>query len=134
MRSPRRRATCCCSITPGSPCRRRWRWRAGPDRSCARTWPGRQPTTWWRFLWRRTAGARVTILYVLIPLALVLAAIGVWAFFWAVNTGQFEDLDAASVSPLEDDLPELGSPRAVKLPAPGPSAPGGPPSGSPSSP
>lgn len=71
----------------------------------------------------------MTILYVLVPLGLVLCLVAVWAFFWAVNTGQFEELDAASVSPLEDDLrppPERDDPG---FPAPAPSAPGGPPTG-----
>jgi cbb3-type cytochrome oxidase maturation protein len=71
----------------------------------------------------------MTILYVLVPLGLVLCLVAVWAFFWAVNTGQFEELDAASVSPLEDDLrppPEHDDPG---FPAPAPSAPGGPPTG-----
>lgn len=67
----------------------------------------------------------MTILYVLVPLGLALGLLAVWAFFWAVNTGQFEDLEVASVSPLEDDLAS---------PVPAPSAPGAPPSGSPSSP
>ena len=31
----------------------------------------------------------MTILYVLVPLGLVLCLVAVWAFFWAVNTGQF---------------------------------------------
>jgi cbb3-type cytochrome oxidase maturation protein len=62
----------------------------------------------------------MTILYALVPMALVLCLLAVWAFFWAVNTGQFEDLDSAAVSPLEDDL---------GAPSPGPSAPGAPPNG-----
>lgn len=45
----------------------------------------------------------MTILWVLIPLGLVLCLISVWAFFWAVNTGQFDDLDQPGQSPLEDD-------------------------------
>ena len=69
----------------------------------------------------------MTILYVLVPLGLVLCLIAVWAFFWAVNTGQFEELDAASVSPLEDDL-HLGPGRdGPDSPAPAPSARGAPP-------
>jgi cbb3-type cytochrome oxidase maturation protein len=67
----------------------------------------------------------MTILYVLVPLGLALCGLAVWAFFWAVNAGQFEELDAAAISPLEDDL---------ALPVPPPSVPGAPPSGSPSSP
>ena len=46
----------------------------------------------------------MTILYVLVPLGLGLSALAVWAFFWAVNAGQFDNLDAAAESPLEEDL------------------------------
>jgi cbb3-type cytochrome oxidase maturation protein len=34
----------------------------------------------------------MNILYLLIPLGLVMVAIMVWAFFWAVKRGQFDDL------------------------------------------
>ncbi|MBL8199702.1 MAG: cbb3-type cytochrome oxidase assembly protein CcoS [Chromatiales bacterium] len=70
----------------------------------------------------------MTILYVLVPLGLVLCLVAVWAFFWAVNTGQFEELDAASVSPLEDDLRPRSGHDDPDFPVPAPSAPGGPPS------
>jgi cbb3-type cytochrome oxidase maturation protein len=45
----------------------------------------------------------VSILYILIPLGLVLVAIGVWAFFWAVGAGQFDDLDTPGWSVLGDE-------------------------------
>jgi cbb3-type cytochrome oxidase maturation protein len=45
----------------------------------------------------------VNILLVLIPLSLVLVAAGIWAFFWAVNNGQFDDLDTPRLEPLLDD-------------------------------
>lgn len=45
------------------------------------------------------------ILFVLIPLGLVLAAGAVAAFFWAVNDGQFDDLDAISAWVPEEDSP-----------------------------
>jgi cbb3-type cytochrome oxidase maturation protein len=45
----------------------------------------------------------MTILYMLIPLSLVLVAGAVWAFFWAVDSGQFDDLDEAAHSVLADD-------------------------------
>lgn len=45
----------------------------------------------------------MSILFVLIPLALVLVAFGLWAFFWAVGDGQFDDLDSPGWSVLEDD-------------------------------
>jgi cbb3-type cytochrome oxidase maturation protein len=43
------------------------------------------------------------ILFTLVPLGLVLCLLAVWAFFWAVNTGQFDNLDTAAEAPLEDD-------------------------------
>jgi cbb3-type cytochrome oxidase maturation protein len=42
-------------------------------------------------------------IYMLIPLSLVLIGAGVWAFFWAVNSGQFDDLDAPGKEILEED-------------------------------
>jgi cbb3-type cytochrome oxidase maturation protein len=45
----------------------------------------------------------MSILYVLIPLGLVLVAFGAWAFFWAVGSGQFDDLDSPGWSVLVDD-------------------------------
>lgn len=44
----------------------------------------------------------MSILYVLIPLGLVLVIIGIWAFFWAVGSGQFDDLDTPGWSVLID--------------------------------
>ena len=44
-----------------------------------------------------------SIVYVLIPLGLVLVGIGLWAFFWAVGSGQFDDLDSPGWSVLSDD-------------------------------
>jgi cbb3-type cytochrome oxidase maturation protein len=42
-------------------------------------------------------------IYLLIPLSIILAGVAVWAFFWAVDKGQFEDLDAHASSILEDE-------------------------------
>ncbi len=52
----------------------------------------------------------MNIILLLIPLSLVLLALGVWAFFWAVNHSQFDDLDTPGLSPLADDslLPQDG--------------------------
>ena len=44
----------------------------------------------------------MNILFVLIPLGLVLVAFGLWAFFWAVGSGQFDDLDSPGWSVLAD--------------------------------
>lgn len=45
----------------------------------------------------------MTILYLLIPLGLILVAIAVWAFFWAVSSGQFDDLSSPAWSVVMDD-------------------------------
>jgi cbb3-type cytochrome oxidase maturation protein len=43
------------------------------------------------------------ILYFMVPLGLVLVGVGLWAFFWAVGSGQFDDLDSPGWSVLNDD-------------------------------
>ena len=43
------------------------------------------------------------ILYLMIPLGLVLVGAGLWAFFWAVGSGQFDDLDSPGWSVLDDE-------------------------------
>ena len=45
----------------------------------------------------------MNIVFLLIPLGLVLMAAAVAALFWAVNTGQYDDLEDASRPVLEPD-------------------------------
>ena len=45
----------------------------------------------------------MNIIFVLIPVGLVLLLIAIGAFFWAVRTGQFDDLDTPAVRILSDD-------------------------------
>jgi cbb3-type cytochrome oxidase maturation protein len=45
----------------------------------------------------------VSVLYVLIPLGLVLLGLAVWAFFWAVGSGQFDDMDTPAWRVVMDD-------------------------------
>jgi cbb3-type cytochrome oxidase maturation protein len=45
----------------------------------------------------------MSILYLLIPLGLVTLAAALWAFFWAVRSGQFDDLETPAVQILLDD-------------------------------
>ena len=45
----------------------------------------------------------MSILYFLIPLALVILGAAVWAFFWAVGSGQFDDLDTPAMRVVLDD-------------------------------
>ena len=44
-------------------------------------------------------------IFVLLPLALLVAAIAVGFFIWAAKTGQFDDLDTPAVRMLFDDPP-----------------------------
>ena len=48
------------------------------------------------------------IVYLLIPLSIVLASIALWAFIWAVRSGQFEDTCTPSMRLLleEDRSPK----------------------------
>ena len=55
----------------------------------------------------------MSIVYLLIPLGLVLVGAGLWAFFWAVGNGQFDDLDSPGWSILEDDQAPPVSPSAA---------------------
>jgi cbb3-type cytochrome oxidase maturation protein len=50
----------------------------------------------------------MSIVFVLIPVSLVLVGFGVWAFFWAIRTGQFDELDSAAWEILVDDPAETG--------------------------
>lgn len=43
------------------------------------------------------------ILYLLIPLTLILVGIAIWAFIWAVKSGQFDDLEGPAHRILMDD-------------------------------
>jgi cbb3-type cytochrome oxidase maturation protein len=52
----------------------------------------------------------LSILYFLIPLGLALLVLSVWAFFWAVRAGQFDDLESPGIDILlDDDRPPGGS-------------------------
>ena len=45
------------------------------------------------------------VLYLLIPLSLVFVALAVGVFFWAVKSGQFEDMEGPAHRILFDDEP-----------------------------
>ncbi len=52
------------------------------------------------------------ILYLLIPMALGVIGVALWAFLWAVRTGQFDDLEGPAHRILMDDddprIPQYG--------------------------
>lgn len=52
--------------------------------------------------------------FVLLPLALLIAAIAAGFFIWAAKTGQFDDLETPPVRMLFDDVePEVARPPAA---------------------
>lgn len=51
--------------------------------------------------------------YLLIPLGLVLMAVATAVLFWAVNSGQFDDLEEAGRSILESDDTPRADPDAA---------------------
>ncbi|MCH1930985.1 cbb3-type cytochrome oxidase assembly protein CcoS [Shewanella sp. A25] len=61
----------------------------------------------------------MSIIYVLIPIAMIFVMIAVAVFFWAVKSEQFDDLDRQSVSILFDEEPK--KPTSSDTPSPNPS-------------
>jgi cbb3-type cytochrome oxidase maturation protein len=54
----------------------------------------------------------MSMLYILIPLAVMLLAVAVWALVWAIRTGQFDDLESHAWSVvLDDDQRPPGEPE-----------------------
>ena len=45
----------------------------------------------------------MSIIYILIPVAIIFTALGIYLFFWAVKTDQFNDLEKEGMSILFDD-------------------------------
>lgn len=61
----------------------------------------------------------MSVVYIALPIALLLALAGVIAFVWAVRSGQMDDLETPGLRILGDDddpspLPESGSRSKVK--------------------
>ena len=55
----------------------------------------------------------MSVLYLVVPLALLVVGIAVWAFVWAAGRGQFDDLDTPAVRMLRDDGDAGGAPTAA---------------------
>ena len=55
----------------------------------------------------------MNILLVLIPLSLLLVGAALYAFFWAVDNDQFEDMETPALDILVDDLPAPVAPPAA---------------------
>jgi len=57
------------------------------------------------------------ILYLLIPLAVLIAGVIAWAFLWSIRSGQFDDLEGPAHRILRDE-DESPKPAAAKPPNP----------------
>jgi cbb3-type cytochrome oxidase maturation protein len=55
----------------------------------------------------------VEVIFVLLPLALLIAAIAVAFFIWASMSGQFDDLDTPAVRMLFDEEPGVQGPSGT---------------------
>jgi cbb3-type cytochrome oxidase maturation protein len=45
----------------------------------------------------------MSVMYVVLPLAVLFAGGAVWAFIWAVRSGQYDDVQTPAVRMLRDD-------------------------------
>jgi cbb3-type cytochrome oxidase maturation protein len=52
------------------------------------------------------------VIFIVLPLATLMAGIALFAFFWAAHKGQFDDLDTPSLRAVFDDAEALVSKRA----------------------
>ena len=61
----------------------------------------------------------MSVIYILIPIAILLTAIGIYIFFWAVKTDQFDDLEKQGMSILFDEKPSKSDqPENIALKTP----------------
>ncbi|MFA7095630.1 MAG: cbb3-type cytochrome oxidase assembly protein CcoS [Gammaproteobacteria bacterium] len=58
------------------------------------------------------------ILYLLIPIAVIVLVVAIWAFLWAIKSGQFEDLEGPAYRILmDDDDPRIPGPATENEPS-----------------
>jgi cbb3-type cytochrome oxidase maturation protein len=49
-------------------------------------------------------------LFILIPVAMIFCGLAVWAYLWAIDSGQYDDLDKESHRILFDDDKQVDKP------------------------
>jgi cbb3-type cytochrome oxidase maturation protein len=52
----------------------------------------------------------MSILLMLVPISLVLLGVAIWAFVWAVRSGQYDDLDTPAIDILRSDSADASIP------------------------
>lgn len=50
----------------------------------------------------------MSILLLLVPISVLLLGVAVWAFLWAVRSGQYDDLDAPAIDMLRSERADEG--------------------------
>lgn len=45
----------------------------------------------------------MTIIYIVLPLALLVVGVALWAFVWSAKSGQFDDLDTPAMRVVFDE-------------------------------
>lgn len=55
----------------------------------------------------------MSVLFVLVPVALVLVALFIGAWVWSSSSGQYDDLETPAIRALQDDEP-TGATRAPR--------------------
>jgi cbb3-type cytochrome oxidase maturation protein len=53
----------------------------------------------------------MSVIYIVLPIAFILAGGALWAFIWMVKDGQLDDLDSPQIRILFDDV---GQPKQPK--------------------
>lgn len=61
----------------------------------------------------------MSVILIMIPGAMILAGIGVWAFIVAAKRGQFDDLDTPAIRAVFDDDDEVPEKRKSPSEQPG---------------
>ena len=49
----------------------------------------------------------MNIIIAMIPLSFLILGGAIWAFFWAVNHDQFEDMDSPALLPMSDNTESI---------------------------
>jgi cbb3-type cytochrome oxidase maturation protein len=52
----------------------------------------------------------MAVLYIVLPLAFLVAGAGILAFIWAARRGEFDDLDTPPLRAIQDDDPPAKPP------------------------
>lgn len=53
----------------------------------------------------------MAVIYIILPLAIVMAGVALAGFFWAAHRGQFDDLDTPGARAILDDAPPTSPKR-----------------------